>query len=205
MNLYHLISGPLNVNTYFLVDEKTKNAVVIDSGENYNAVKKLEQEKGIKIIAVLLTHAHFDHAGNVKKLQNDGVKIYCSEVDSKKLLNDENLGKRFGRHVEKCVVDKTFSDGDVLTFDSIELKVIETKGHTDGSVTFLFNDMLFTGDTLFYDTVGRTDFITGNREEMVASIQKLFSLEGDYNVYPGHGQFTTLDRERMYNDYAEYE
>ena len=204
MKLYHLQSGPLNVNTYFLVNEDGQ-AVVIDSGENYKKIKSVEQTYNLKIVAVLLTHAHFDHCGNVKKLQDDGVSIYVSELDAPKLLNDDNLSSDFGRKFEYLTADKTFSDGDVLEICGINIKVIATPGHTDGSVCFLVDNLLFTGDTLFLGSVGRTDFRSGNRDDLVKSIKKLFAIEGDYSVYPGHDEFTTLEHERKYNVFAEYD
>ncbi len=205
MKLYNVKTGLLRVNSYFLVDENTNNAVVIDSGENYKTIKETAQKLKVKIIAVLLTHAHFDHAGNVFELQQSGAKIYVSEKDAPKLLNDQNLAKNFGRKFNYCVADSTFKDGDVLTFGEIKLEVIETPGHTDGSVTFKTQNKLFTGDTLFYDSVGRTDFETGNLEDLVNSVQKLFALDGDYEIYPGHNEFTTLNRERKYNLIKEYD
>ncbi len=205
MKLYHLASGPLRVNTYFLVNEGKKTAVVIDSGENYKLIKKVENENGFKIKAVLLTHAHFDHAGNVKKLQDDGAKIYISKIDAPKLLNEENLSSSFGRVFDYCTADFTFTDGDILDIEDIKIKVIYTPGHTDGSVTFVVEDMLFTGDTLFLESVGRTDFPTGNRDELVKSVKKLFDLEGDYKVYPGHQEFTTLSHERKNNLFVDYD
>lgn len=204
MKLYHLQSGPLNVNTYFLVNEDGQ-AVVIDSGENYKKIKSVEQQYNIKIVAVLLTHAHFDHCGNVKKLQDDGVKIYVSKIDAPKLLNDDNLGSDFGRKFEYLTADKTFNDKDELNVCGINVKVLATPGHTDGSVCFMVDNLLFTGDTLFLGSVGRTDFKSGNRNDLVKSIKKLFALEGDYAVYPGHDEFTTLEHERKYNVFAEYD
>ncbi|MBE7083049.1 MAG: MBL fold metallo-hydrolase [Clostridiales bacterium] len=204
MKLYHLSSGPLRVNTYFLVGEDNR-AIVIDSGENYKKVKQVESECGFKIEAVLLTHAHFDHAGNAKKLQNDGAKIYVSKIDAKKLLNDDNLSKDFGREFEYLTADYTFEDGEILKIFDIEIKVILTPGHTDGSACFLVGNMLFTGDTLFLESVGRTDFKTGNRRELVNSVKKLFALNGDYSVYPGHEEFTTLSHEREYNRMVDYD
>lgn len=204
MKLYHLRSGPLRVNTYFLVGDDNK-AIVIDSGENYKKVKQVESECGFKIEAVLLTHAHFDHAGNAKKLQDDGAKIFVSENDAKKLLNDDNLSKDFGRAFDYLTADYTFSDGEELNICGIKIKVIATPGHTDGSVCFLIENMLFTGDTLFLESVGRTDFKTGNRRELVASIKKLFALSGDYSVYPGHEDFTTLSHEREFNRMVDYD
>ena len=204
MKLYHLSSGPLRVNTYFLVNEESGKAVVIDSGENYKKIKQVEAEYGFKIEVALYTHTHFDHAGNAKKLQDDGVKIYASEIDAKKLLNDQNLSMDFGRKFDYVHADHTFNDGDELILCGIKIKVIATPGHTDGSVTFMVDNMLFTGDTLFLECVGRTDFVTGSYEEMVKSINKLFSLSGDYAVYPGHDEFTTLSYERENNVMSEY-
>lgn len=204
MKLYHVITGLLRVNTYFLVNDKMQ-AVVIDCGENYKRVKSTEQELGVKIEAVLLTHAHFDHAGSAKKLQDDGAKIYISELDADKLTAEGSLSSNFGRKFEQFTPNFTFSDGQTLNVLGINIDVIATPGHTDGSVTFKVDNALFTGDTLFYDSVGRTDFPTGSREDMIRSVKKLFALSGDYQVYPGHDEFTTLERERKYNVMAEYD
>lgn len=204
MKLYHLQSGPLRVNTYFLVNDDNQ-AIVIDGGENYKKVKQVESDFGFTIKAVLLTHAHFDHAGNAKKLQDDGAKVYISKLDAPKLLNEDNLSSDFGRKFDYLTADFTFADGDVLDVCGIKIKVIATPGHTDGSVCFMVDNAIFTGDTLFDGSVGRTDFKTGNRQDMIASIKKLFSLEGDYSIYPGHDSFTTLDYQRKYNIFAEYD
>jgi len=205
MKLYHLSQGPLRVNTYFLVNEDTNEAIVIDSGENYKKIKLTEQTLGIKIKAVLLTHAHFDHAGNAKQLQNDGAKVYISKKDFNKLLNEENLASDFGRKFEYVTADFTFEDNQELDICGIKIKTILTPGHTDGSACFIVNNMLFTGDTLFLESVGRTDFISGNRDDLVESVKKLFSLNGEYLVYPGHEEFTTLDHERKYNTFVDYD
>ncbi len=204
MKMYHLPTGLLRVNSYFLVNDKNQ-AILIDCGENYKKIKQVESDNGFKIKAVLLTHAHFDHSGCAKKLQDDGAKIYISKVDAPKLLNDLNLSSDFGRKFDYLTADVTFDDGDELDVLNISIKVISTPGHTDGSVTFLVGDMLFTGDTLFLETVGRTDFPTGDREQLVNSVKKLYSLSGDYKVYPGHDEFTTLDHERKYNTFVDYD
>lgn len=204
MKLYHTASGPLNVNTYFLVNEQSE-AIVIDCGENYKKIKQAESANNFTVKAVLLTHAHFDHSGCAKKLQDDGAKIYISTLDAPKLLNDDNLSADFGRKFDYLVADQTFVDGQTLNVCGIEIKVVATPGHTDGSVCFIVGQMLFSGDTLFYSSVGRTDFRSGNRQDMLLSIKRLFALEGDYSVYPGHDDFTTLDRERKYNVMAEYD
>ena len=205
MKLYHLSSGLLDVNSYFLVNEQTKKAVLIDGGESYKTIKKAQADLGINVTALLLTHAHFDHAGNAKALQDDGVKVYVSKIDAPKLNNDLNLSTDFGRKFDYLTPDFTFEDGQVLEIEGISITVISTPGHTDGSVTFMVDNMLFTGDTLFLESVGRTDFPTGNREQLVQSVKKLFALGGDYNVYPGHQDFTTLSHERSFNRFVDYD
>ncbi len=204
MQMFHLPTGLLHVNSYFLVNDKAE-AVLIDCGESYKKIKQTEADNGFTVKAVLLTHAHFDHSGCAKKLQDDGAKIYVSKIDAPKLLNDQNLSGDFGRKFEYLTADYTFSDGELLTVCGIQIKVILTPGHTDGSATFVVGDMLFTGDTLFLESVGRTDFPTGDRFELINSIKKLYALEGDYKVYPGHLEFTTLEHERKYNLFVDYD
>lgn len=204
MKLYHLSSGPLRENAYFLVGEGN-NAVLIDGGENYNLIKKTEEKYGFKVKALLLTHAHFDHCGNAEKLRRDGATVYISEKDGIKLAAGDTLGDRFGRTVEPVTDYKNVYDGEILELFGIKIKVIATPGHTDGSVTFAVDNMLFTGDTLFLESVGRTDFPTGSRDDLVSSVKKLFALEGDYDVFPGHQEFTTLSHEREYNDFNDYD
>ena len=205
MKLYHLTSGLLGVNSYFLVNEETKNAILIDGGESCKTIKKAEQDLKIKITALLLTHAHFDHAGNAKALQDDGVKVYISEIDAPKLKNDLNLAGDFGRKFDYLDADYKFNDGDELEIEGIKIKVILTPGHTDGSATFLVDNMLFTGDTLFRLSIGRSDFPTGDKKLLINSVKKLFSLQGDYSVYPGHEDFTTLSYERENNAFVDYD
>ena len=204
MKMYHLLSGLLRVNCFILVNDLGK-AVVIDGGENYKKIKQTEQEYGFKIEAVLLTHAHFDHSSSAKKLQDDGAKIYISKIDAPKLANDGNLASNFGRKFDYLTPDYTFTDGETLSICGFMVKTILTPGHTDGSATFLIENMLFTGDTLFLESVGRTDFPTGDKNTLINSVKKLFALPGDYTVYPGHEQFTTLEHERKNNTFVDYD
>lgn len=205
MRVYHVTTGLLSENAYFLVNEKTFEAVVIDPGENYKRIKEAETVYGFKIVAALLTHGHFDHAGVCGKLQAEGVKIYISKIDAPKLSNDDNMASAFGRKFDKITCDYAFLDGETLEIAGIKIKVMLTPGHTDGSACFIVEDMLFTGDTLFYESVGRTDFATGNKEQLVNSVFRLFALEGDYKVFPGHREFTTLSHERKHNLLVDYD
>lgn len=204
MKMYHIRTGLLHVNSYFLVNDNNE-AVLIDCGEYYKLIKQTEEKYGFKVKAVLLTHAHFDHSGSAKKLQDDGAKIYISKLDAPKLLNEDNLSSNFGRKFDYVTADYLFEDGEEISPCGIPFKVIATPGHTDGSVTFLCGNMLFTGDTLFLQSVGRTDFKTGDRDALVNSVKRLYNLKGDYSVYPGHDDFTTLEHERKYNGFVEYD
>lgn len=203
MKLFHLSSGPLRVNTYFLVNESTRDAVCIDGGENYKLIKRAETENGFKIKHLLLTHAHFDHAGNAALLQADGALVYASAKDAEKLVGGGTLAEDFGRKFQSLKADVLLYGGEKLSLCDITIEVIATPGHTDGSLTFKTEDMLFTGDTLFLESVGRTDFPTGNREDLIRSVKKLFALDGDYKVYTGHEEFTTLSHERKYNLFSD--
>ncbi|MBQ6979511.1 MAG: MBL fold metallo-hydrolase [Clostridia bacterium] len=203
MKLYHLSSGPLRVNTYFLVNDATREAICIDGGENYKLIKRTEEENGFKIKHLLLTHAHFDHAGNAAAIKADGAKVYVSEKDAAKLLCGGTLAENFGRSFTPVGADVILNGGETLNLCGMDVEVIATPGHTDGSLTFRTGDMLFTGDTLFFESVGRTDFPTGDREELIRSVKKLFALIGDYKVYPGHEDFTTLSHERKYNFFSD--
>lgn len=205
MKLYHVVTGLLRVNTYILVNESTDECVIIDCGERYKQIKQTLDSMRLKPVAVLLTHAHFDHSGCAKRLQDDGARIYISKIDAPKLLDDRNLSADFGRKFDYLTADYLFSDGEEFEIAGIKFKAILTPGHTDGSATFIAGDMLFTGDTLFSGSVGRTDFVSGSRDDMVKSVKRLFALDGDYSVYPGHDGFTTLEHERKYNLMADYD
>lgn len=200
MKLYHMFTGDLGVNTYFLVNENDR-AAVVDSGEDGAAVLAFAEKHGFKITACYLTHGHFDHMGCCKRLQDLGVKIYVSEKDADKLYTDKNEGAVFGRRVESLHADNTFRDGDVLDFEGFKLRVMETPGHTAGSVCFFTELGIFSGDTLFYENAGRTDLADGDDADMERSLAKLMAVKGDFTVYPGHGRATTLAHEREFNPY----
>lgn len=200
MKLYHMFTGDLGVNTYFLVNENDR-AAVVDPGEDGAAVLAFAEKHGFKITACYLTHGHFDHMGCCKRLQDLGVKIYVSEKDADKLYTDKNEGAVFGRRVESLHADNTFRDGNVLDFEGFKLRVMETPGHTAGSVCFFTELGIFSGDTLFYENAGRTDLADGDDADMERSLAKLMAVKGDFTVYPGHGRATTLAHEREFNPY----
>ena len=199
MKIVKITTGVLSVNTFLLINEESRECVVIDSGEDYQAVKRAISDLGVTAKYLLYTHAHFDHIGNAHLFQKDGLKAYISDIDKEKLSNGEHLGFNFRRAFNSFIPDKTFSGGEELDLCGIKIKVLLTPGHTTGSVCFIVENNIFSGDTLFKDSIGRTDFPTGDYNEIERSIKTLYKFQGDFNVYAGHGEDTTLSRERKYN------
>lgn len=199
MKIVKISTGVLSVNTFLLINEETNECIIIDSGEDYQTIKSASKDLGVTAKYLLYTHAHFDHIGNAHLFQKDGLKAYISDIDAKKLGTDEHLGFMYRRNFTSFTPDKTFCDGEELDLLGIKIKVMLTPGHTTGSVCFIVQNNIFTGDTLFMDSIGRTDFPSGDYVTLEKSVRKLYKLQGDYNVYAGHGEDTTLSRERVYN------
>lgn len=197
--------GMINTNSYLLIDETSKEAVIVDLGGNYHVIWDEIVEYKAKLKYILNTHGHFDHILGEKDLQDElGIDVYIHEND--KILV-ENLAlqlEKFG-FVSNAMAPtriKTFTASDVFKIGEIDINVIHTPGHTPGSVCFLVDKNLFSGDTLFYTSVGRTDFEGGSFEQISHSIkEKLFALEDDIVVYPGHDVKTTIGYEKKYNCY----
>ncbi len=206
MKIHTMKLNALRTNTYYIINEETKETVVIDPAWDSKEITEYIDGNGLIPVAVLLTHGHFDHIHGVKRLQDRGVKVIAPEKE-KELLGDEemNLSKRFKRPVT-VIPDETVKDGDVLKLAGEDIKVIETPGHTSGSVCFEIEDknVIFTGDTLFRGTVGRTDVPTGDWETEIRSVkEKLFTLPDDIICYPGHGEPTVIELEKQYNSAVE--
>ena len=199
----HKIVGFLDVNIYFLVNNEQKTAVIIDCGTDAKIVNKKASELGVKISHLLLTHSHYDHSGCAGELQRQGVKVYVSEKDALKLNNSDNLAYCFNKEFDSFTPDGVLYDDQVLELNEISIKVKSTPGHTDGSVSFVVDNFIFSGDTLFYNSVGRTDFPTGDFNQLKNSVLNLYALDGDFVVYAGHGRSTTLENERKYNSFVK--
>lgn len=199
--LLSFVAGPVQTNCYVLCSGK--RAVVIDPGDRGKELYTRIVSRGLTVDAILLTHGHFDHIGGVNELKElSGAPVYVSENDAE-MLHDgkKNFSVYFGMAIDSVSFDHTVKDGDVLTFGEITLKVLETPGHSKGSVVYRTEDCLFTGDTLFQASAGRTDGYGGSERELLASLRRLYDLPGDYKVYPGHGESTTLQIERETNEY----
>lgn len=204
MELKKLVIGPLSVNCYLLQSEE--NAVVIDPCLFTDALKEFCDNNSNKKITVLLTHCHFDHILGANKIRElYGAQIMIGREDEAGLFNTKlSLSDRFRAKQTPFNADVLLSDGDVIDLGDIKIKVISTPGHTVGGVSYLCGDALFSGDTLFYESFGRTDFYGGNAKQLKASIDKLLELPEQTVVYSGHGEETTVSHEKKYNVYKGY-
>lgn len=203
------VLGGVSTNCYLTFREGEKAAVIIDPADNADYLVSKCREFGVEPEAVLLTHAHFDHmlaAGDIRK--KFGCKLYV-HMDDERMLNDPslNLSGTLGTEQVSISADHLLRDGDVLHFLNLEWKVMATPGHTAGSVCYYLpeEEVLFSGDTLFAESLGRTDLPTGSMSAIVRSIaEKLLVLPDDIMVYPGHGDATTIGHEKQYNPVAAY-
>ena len=200
------VVGPIQTNCYFLYREDTKECLIIDPGYEADKIEAYVQKKQLHVAGILLTHGHFDHitaADEVrKKFQT---KIYASGKE-KELMADPrmNVSVMLGDSVS-LKADVWLEDGQELEMLGETMRCILTPGHTGGGMCFYFPKacMLFSGDTLFQESVGRTDFPTGSSRELIRSVrEKLLVLPEAVRVYPGHGLMTTIRDEQMFNPYA---
>ncbi len=194
MKITVLQVGELATNCYIVWDEATHNAAIVDPGDSGKYLLHLLEEQGLTLKMILLTHAHFDHVGGIRELLLGGsVPIWiCKDEFS------------YDNSMSKGMLDASweyhyYDEGDEVQLDSLTFHVLRTPGHTPGSVCLLCGDVMFSGDTLFQGSCGRTDFPGGSFEQMNESLRRLYRLDGDYTVLSGHTSATTLDRERKTN------
>lgn len=191
------VLGVYQENAYILIDDTTRDALIIDPGDEGESLVRYLESLKINLKAILLTHGHVDHVGAVDAVREAfSVPVYISEIDMKFI---EQRKMAFGKMRR---ADFFLKEGDEFIFAGKKVEIIETPGHSRGSLSYYVDGLLFSGDVLFQNSVGRTDLPGGNMEELLYSIkEKLMKLPGETRVFPGHGPETTLAMEKAFNGY----
>lgn len=209
---FHLYTGPLEVNTYIVVNGDS--GFVVDPGGDADEIFAIFKRQKAKLDAILLTHAHFDHIGGVAQLvkiasESEGKTqstptVFLHREEVEKIGSYKNMGFSMNANPEKFVPDVLLNGGETLDISGLKVQVIHTPGHSKGGVCYVVGNKIFVGDTLFFTSYGRTDFYDGNAKDLKNSIvNKLFNLKGNYTLLPGHGEPTTLEFERVNNPIIE--
>ena len=201
IKIHTLMLGAYQTNCYIVHDEAAKTCAVIDPGFTPERVLEYVDKLGLSVEAILLTHGHFDHVGGVEALVKEtNCALWMRESDYTQFKNPQN---DFFYPIHDCDFTEVrfCEDEEQIHAGGLTFTALETPGHTWGSVCYVCENAMFSGDTLFAGSCGRTDLPGGDWQTIMLSLERLAELEGDYNVYPGHGESTTLDRERNTNPY----
>lgn len=193
LKIHTMPLGAYQTNCYIVCRPESERCIVIDPGYEPEKILAYLQLERLTVDAILLTHGHFDHVGAVRTI--------AAETDCEVCLCTEDLSMPPQFTAGPLYYTKSYGEGSRMEFAGIPVSVIHTPGHTPGSVCLIIEDNLFSGDTLFAGSCGRTDLPGGNTEKMRSSLARLSQLEKDYHVYPGHGESTTLAEEKRYNPY----
>ena len=203
----YMVVGPVSTNCYFLINEELREAVIVDPGENAKQIQGYLAENELTPVAILLTHGHFDHMMAAEALRDAcGIKVYATAKE-KELLNSStlNLAKGFIRADYTMDADIYCKEGDEFYLAGCTIRVLETPGHTPGGCCYYIpsQNMMFSGDTLFYGSIGRTDFPGGSFKELSKNIkEKLYVLPAESICYSGHGEATRIGFEKEHNPYV---
>lgn len=199
------VVGSVQTNCYFAINDETKEVLIVDPGARADRLAEIIEKEQLRPAAILLTHGHFDHAGAAAELAGRfQIEIYAQEQERETLENPAlNLSGWEGREAA-YQADHYLRDEQEMDLAGFHIRVLHTPGHTVGGCCYLFpyQNVLFSGDTLFHMSVGRTDFPQGSAAQLIRAIkEKLMALPDTITVYPGHDEITTIGTERMYNPY----
>ena len=206
LKIERMVLGNVQTNCYFLMNTQTRELLLVDPADEFNRIERQIAGMEAKPAAVLLTHGHYDHMMAADEARRHwGVKVYAHELEQEVLGDPIRNLSGLWSSAYTMRADETVKDGDVLHLAGFEIRVMHTPGHTQGSVCYYFPEekVLISGDTLFAQSVGRTDFPTSDVHKMRESIRRLFeTLPADTDVYPGHMGETTIGYEKRYNPFA---
>ena len=190
--------GMLDTNCYVITDEKTLKCAIIDPGADSNTILDYIESNNLRPELIFLTHGHFDHHIALSAVQEGtGAPAYINKKDA----TTDGMYDRY-----KIADDghmKWYGEGDVIKVGGLRFHILETPGHSPGSVTIMCENAIFTGDTLFREDCGRTDLDGGDEDLLMQSLKRIAELDGDYEVYPGHAESSTLNHERTFNPYMK--
>ncbi|MDO4166842.1 MAG: MBL fold metallo-hydrolase [Eubacteriales bacterium] len=201
------VLGPVQTNCYYLYREDTKECVIVDPAAEADRIREYVDKQELKPVAILLTHGHFDHIMAVDAVRTEyQIPVYAAEAERETLTDPRiNLGTQMGSNQLSVEADHWLADGEEIELLGQPVRCLLTPGHTVGGMCYYFPKaaMLFSGDTLFQESVGRTDFPGGSMSELIRSIrEKLFVLPEAVQVFPGHGLTTSIQNEKMFNPFA---
>ncbi len=201
MKIYTLAVGYLGTDCYAV--SNNGEAILIDPGDGFLKISNFLEKENLTLKAIFLTHGHFDHIGAVNALKEKyAVSVYIHKADYEMAKNPVlNSSYDFGGPEIFCDPDIFYGDGDKINLIGETFEIIHTPGHTEGGVCIKVSDSIFTGDTLFFGSIGRTDLYKGDYETLMNSLKKLCSLDKDYKVFPGHGEATTIGYEKSNNPF----
>lgn len=204
LKVKRLVVGILQTNCYIIWDESTKEGIIVDPGDDASKIIGVIHDNKVKVKIMIATHAHFDHILAVSDLKETIKSSFLIHHDDLPLLKGikERAKRFFGIEFSPPEVDETVKEGDIIMIGNDEIKVLHTPGHSPGSISLLAKGFVVTGDTLFYESIGRTDLPEGDYDKIIASIkEKLFKLDDTTRVFPGHGSETTIGHEKRFNPY----
>ncbi len=195
-----IVVGMMSTNCYIAGDESTKEVFIIDPGGDYKKIKKIIDTEKLNPKAVINTHGHGDHIASDSEFN---LPVWIHSLDAEFLQDpSKNLSGSFGFLMRTKTASRLLKEGDILKIGKYTLEVLHTPGHTPGSISLKGDGVIFTGDTLFCEGIGRTDFTYGSEEDIVSSIkEKLFTLSDKYVIYPGHGPSSTIGNEKTNNPF----
>lgn len=198
--LENIVVGSMETNCYIFGSLKTKEVLVIDPGDEYPKIKKILDANKLQARLIVNTHGHIDHIGADDKFN---LPVYIHSLDKDCLLDPaKNLSAMFHLGKTMHLTVNALNDKDKIGFDTLSLEVIHTPGHTPGSVCLKIADIIFTGDTLFCQGIGRTDFPGSSQKQIIQSIKnRLFNFDDEVKIYPGHGPSSTIGNEKLNNPF----